>query len=153
MANWSRPFFTCKLTTCIITSFCPEVSSGIIGFGIQKPLAAVVSVLLMITFAITFSTACGYLKMDKTDMTMNYANLYLNFSFICLLFFILVVVYMRYAMRKQRDIEGNLCQDCVLGLLCTKCTLCQMLDHLREQPDKGPRYETLTDPVEGEAIV
>ena len=47
--------------------------------------------------------------------------------FCCKLFFFpqCLVIGQRNSLRKQHNIDGNACNDCLIGCFCTSCALCQ----------------------------
>ena len=51
-------------------------------------------------------------------------------------------------MRKQKSIEGSYLGDCVSGLFCTYCVLCQMFDHLENEQIAEDTLDTVEITVE-----
>ncbi|XP_075251983.1 uncharacterized protein LOC142344287 isoform X1 [Convolutriloba macropyga] len=150
MPDWSKPFFSCKGSTCCLTWCFPCVTSGIVGCEIKKPLAALLSVLFILGFY-GVTTASNILRaMNTNDDPYNpydydnnnnissqvYLFLYIG-SLGCLVLFGLIVVYMRNTMRKQRDIQGSGIEDCLLGICCPECSLCQMYEQLGDEGEGG----------------
>ena len=133
MGSWKSDFFKCRGLTCVLTAFCPCVSSFMIGQKMKLMILAIASVILWLGVLAFNSSGAGY-RASYRQKTSGGSTVYVNAGWsvgsIFFLGFVIVVFIMRNKLRKEDGIEGNFLTDGALSCCCTSCTLCQMYDHM-----------------------